>query len=273
MSDGKQVKLLNRHFTFSKAEGAVISSVNEMANYMIAWLNDGKYRDIQVIPEDYVFDATTIKNIRPQHHANAETYLYGYGYGWFVQSNKGHYDVEHGGNVPGFSTQMVLYPNDNIGIVVIANQNNSALPYMIEDVISNRMLNLEKTPIEDYEVHISEIWNKPRDIQPINAENPPTHNLNAYCGSYLNKGYGQIEIEEEDDKLYIIFPEHRFVLEHRNYNNFIMVNTEEIPEVFGLPFFGLSFQINLSGDINALTIALQREPVKFEKIVLSNSTE
>lgn len=265
LSEGSQVKLMNRNYTFSKAEGAVISSVSEMGNYLIAWLNDGEFKSEQVIPKNYITEATSIKNLIPQNNSESTRNFRGYGYGWFVQDHKGHYKVQHGGNVPGFSTQMVTFPNEKVGIIVITNQNNSALPYFVEDVITNRMLNIPRKPIEEYEVHVSEIWNKVREIKPQNNDQQPTHDYQDYCGTYLEEGHGTVYIRTENNMLFIKFPEHEFVLEHRNFNNFVMVNTYEIPEVFGLPFFGLSFQINFEGNIESLTLEIQSEPVKFVK--------
>jgi len=265
LSDGSQVKLLNRNFTFGKAEGAVISSVNEMANYLITWLNFGQFKGVQVIPNEYISEATSIKNIIDQNNDSSNMDFRGYGYGWFVQNHRGHYNVEHGGNVPGFSTQMATFPNDKVGIIVITNQNNSALPYFVEDVITNRMLNLPRKPIEEYEVHIAEIWNKVREIKPHNNKHKPTHNLKEYCGTYSDKGHGTVHIRTENGLLFIKFPQYEFVLEHRNFNNYVMANTHEIPEVFGLPFFGLSFQIDFEGNIRSLSLEIQSEPVKFIK--------
>ncbi|MDT0554650.1 serine hydrolase [Patiriisocius hiemis] len=265
LSEGAQVKLLNRNFTFSKPEGAVISSVNEMANYLISWLNNGKYKGKQVIPAEFINEATSIKNIIPQNYTESNREFSGYGYGWFVQSQKGRYKVQHGGNVPGFSTQMATFPNEKVGIIVITNQNNSALPYLVEDLITNRMFRLPRTAIEDYDVQISEIWNKVREINPENNKQKPTHPYREYCGTYSEEGHGTIHIRTENDMLFIKFPEYEFVLEHRNFNNFVMVNTYEIPEVFGLPYFGLSFQIDFDGNISSLTLEIQSEPVKFIK--------
>ena len=265
LSAGSQVKLLNRNFTFSKAEGAVISSVKEMCNYLIAWLNDGKYNGNQVIPREYITQASTIKNSMPPNNRVSKRQFNGYGYGWFVQNQKGHYKVQHGGNVPGFSTQMATFPNEKIGIIVITNQNNSALPYLVEDMITDRLFNLPTKPLEEYEVNIAEIWNALRKIKPPNDNQKPTHKYEDYCGSYHEEGHGTIHIRNEKDTLFIRFPEHEFVLEHRNFNNFVMVNTYEIPEVFGLPFFGLSFQIDFTGEIGSLTLEIQSEPVKFVK--------
>jgi len=264
LSEGKQVKLLNREFTFSKAEGAIVSSAKDMGNYMITWLNNGRYKEKQVIPENYIFEAITIKNIRPQNSMNTDTYLYGYGYGWFIQSFKGNYNVEHGGNVPGFSCQLAMYPYEKLGIIVLTNQNNSALPYLVEDIITNRMLKLPQQPINEYTVNIAEIGNRVREVNSIN-NNELIHPLNNYCGTYTNGGYGTIEIFKKGKILHIKFPENSFVLEHQNDETFNMANTIEIPETFSVRFFNLEFHTNLIGNINSLSISFQREPVVFEK--------
>ncbi len=265
LSEGEQVKLLNRYFNFGKPEGAVISTVNEMGNYLIAWLNEGKFQEQQIIPENYIAKASSAQNILTENKAGEDFRMRGYGYGWFIDYKEGHYKVHHGGNVPGYSTQVAMYPNDNIGIVVISNQNNSALPYLVEDVISNRLLNLEQKELKEYDVNIAEIWNKVRPVNTHNETQKVTHALKAYCGTYYNAGHGAVSISEKNDYLYIQFPAHKFILEHQNYNNFIMLNTEEVPETFGVSHFPLFFQINFDGAIESLSLWIQSDPVVFER--------
>ena len=57
-----------------------------------------------------------------------DIHMQAYGYGWMMGSYKGHYRVEHGGNINGFSANVAFYPSDSIGIVVLTNQSGSSIP-------------------------------------------------------------------------------------------------------------------------------------------------
>ena len=114
--------------------GSINSSANEMSNWLITWINKGKFRGKEILSENYrdeaigshavVSSALPDEKVPDAHFAN-------YGYGWFLSSYKSHYRVEHGGNIDGFSASVAFYPSDSIGIVVLANQNGSAVPGLV----------------------------------------------------------------------------------------------------------------------------------------------
>ena len=238
-----------------------------MANWMKTWLNNGNFNNIEVLPKNYTQEATSIKAIDnglPPETSDPNVYTFGYGYGWKINSNKGHYKVHHGGNVSGFSSQLVMYPTDNLGIVVLTNQNNSLLPYIVADIITNRMLKLQKTEWNKYPVKVSEINIVSKEIKSVNTEKKLTHSLADYCGKYSNLGFGTFEIVNENNNLYAVFPEYKFRLEHQYYDIFILKATKEIPQVMN-PEFYLNFTIDNDGNVSTIKINLQDEPVEFEK--------
>jgi CubicO group peptidase (beta-lactamase class C family) len=58
-----------------------------------------------------------------------------YGFGWFVESQKGHRVVEHNGRWQGFSTQISRYLDDGITVAVLTNQGNCD-PHLIADEVA-----------------------------------------------------------------------------------------------------------------------------------------
>ncbi len=253
--------LFEDYYSYSPA-GAIKSTSNDMANWMLTWLNNGKFNQAQVLPENYVKNATNIHNIMPQDGADSSVYLFGDGFGWRVQSFKGHYKVNHGGNTSGFSSQLVMYPYDKLGIVVLINQQNSLLPYIVADVITNRMLDLPKTNLDEYPVVVNDINAIDKKISELNIDKAPTHKLSDFCGKYSNKGYGTLEIIQENNALFAVFPAFKFRLQHNFYNIFIMKQIDEIPQVMN-PEFALNFSTDDDGKISAVKINLQSEPVVF----------
>jgi len=49
----------------------------------------------------------------------------GYGYGWMIGSYEGHRRIEHGGGIPGFTSDVILFPEDRLCVIMLT---NSAVP-------------------------------------------------------------------------------------------------------------------------------------------------
>ena len=108
-----------------------------------------------------------------------------------------------------------MYPTDSLGIVVLTNQNSSLLPYIVADVITNRMLKLQRTEWNKYPVKVTDIYPVSTEIKSINTEKKPTHSPADYCGKFSNPGFGTFEIVNKNNDLYAIFPDYKFRLEHQ----------------------------------------------------------
>ena len=267
MNKSKSEKVLFGELNNDKPAGGINSSANDMVNWMKVWLNNGQFNNQQILPVNFIQEAESYKameNGLPPESGDPNTYTFGYGYGWKINSNKGHYKVHHGGNVSGFSSQLVLYPTDKLGIIVLTNQNNSILPYIVSDIIANRMLKLPKIEWNKYPVKVIDINIANKDIKSINLDKKPTHNLNDYCGKFSNLGFGTFEIVNENNKLFAVFPDFRFQLEHQYYDIFILKATKEIPQIMN-PEFYLNFSLDYDGNVSIVKINFQEEPVEFIK--------
>ncbi|NHF61582.1 serine hydrolase [Flavobacteriaceae bacterium TP-CH-4] len=263
LSNGEIKKVIYEEYYNYKAAGAVRSSSKDMASWMIAWLNEGNFNGKQILPKTFVQNATTIHNIRP--NANEENaFLFGDGLGWRMEASSGKYKVYHGGNTSGFSSLVLTYPFEKLGVTVLSNQTNSILPYIIADVVKNRMLNLDETDVSDYPVNVTDIYVPSETNTELNPEKKPTHNLSSFIGKYENYGYGTIEIKLKDGNLYALYPKYQFFLEHLYFNIFVMIPKTEISQVMN-PEFAISFKTNNRGEISSLMINLQSKPVAFTK--------
>jgi CubicO group peptidase (beta-lactamase class C family) len=49
----------------------------------------------------------------------------GYGYGWFIRSIRGMTAIEHGGDIGGFSADVMRFPQEGIFIAVLANSDTT----------------------------------------------------------------------------------------------------------------------------------------------------
>jgi CubicO group peptidase (beta-lactamase class C family) len=98
--------------------GYLISSAEDMARYLIAQLNDGRYGGAAVLSP-----SGTAETHRPAvPTAESDT---SYGMGWFVGPVNDIPAVFHDGETFNFHANMVLIPGSNQGLVVLMNAENS----------------------------------------------------------------------------------------------------------------------------------------------------
>ncbi|WP_047547808.1 serine hydrolase [Psychroserpens sp. Hel_I_66] len=216
--------------------GSINSSVNDMSNWLITWINDGKFKGEQIIPENYITEAMSSQIVVGGGVPDEEfpdIHFANYGYGWFLQSYKGHYRVEHGGNIDGFSANVALYPSDNIGIVVLANQNGSPVPSLVRNTISDRLLGVEQSDwVGRYEKNLEKGKKAQEEVEKdseiSNVKNTKPSHINVdYTGIYSNKGYGNFEIIAENDSLFSILNGDKLYLHHFHYDVFELIDMTE----------------------------------------------
>jgi CubicO group peptidase (beta-lactamase class C family) len=243
--------------------GSINSSVNEMSNWVISWINGGKFKGEQILPESYVKEAMSPQMIMANSIPDKEfpdMHISTYGYGWMVSSYKGHYRVEHGGNINGFSANVAFFPTDSIGIVVLANQNGSLVPGIVRNIISDRLLKVDKTDwnkiqkekADEAKKQAAAGQEKSASIQKKGTKT--SHLLAEFTGDYSHPGYGTVDIQFERDSLFGQTPYQKVWLKHFHYNIFSLVGMEngkvDTTTVSPMQF---NFRINNMGEIASLS--------------------
>lgn len=267
LANGRIKELLFQEFDGAPAGGAINSTIDDMASWVKLWLDKGNFHGRRLLSEKFVNGATSFKavvNGAPPDSANPGNFIFGYGYGWNVNSYKGHYRVHHGGAVSGFSANVVMFPKEKIGIVVLSNQHNTALPYNITSMISERMLGLSRGKPYVYSKELYDINMVDETIKPLDQNKKISHDLDAYCGTYVHPGYGKFRIVKENGELYALFPTYKFRLEHQHYDVFMLKLINDIPQQFD-PAFTLNFRTNDEGRIAAVDTDFQRAGARFQK--------
>lgn len=255
--------------------GAINSSVNEMSNWLITWINGGKFKDEQIIPASYVSEAMSAQMVvsagtPSKEHPDA--HFANYGYGWFLSSYRGHYRVEHGGNIDGFSASASFFPTDSLGIVVLANQNGSQVPGIVRNMIADRMLNLNPQDWSGEGLKrvaeakaLQEKAKKEADSTKISTTKP-SHVLAEYTGSYENQGYGKLELDLVSDTLRVKTSLYDGVLLHEHYDifNLHLIYQGEIKMDNPIK---VSFQTAINGDISGLETQVEAalDPIEFKR--------
>lgn len=250
--------------------GGMSSSLSDMLKWAEALLNNGK---------GLVNTATWKEIISPQavSHFIEESYgisdkitMESYGLGWILFSYRGHYMVLHGGNIDGFSASIMLFPHENIAIIVLTNKHLTLFPMTLGATLADKLLGLpsgrwiEKyKEVTDYErdpfVLEQEKFNSQR-----HENTEPSHPLHEYQGSYYHPGYGKIDIAVKNNYLEMDFHNFKIPLAHWHYDVFTINETANVPI---LEHLKISFSENLYGDIAGLAIPFEPTvaPIYFTK--------
>ncbi|KAF5346705.1 hypothetical protein D9756_010345 [Leucocoprinus leucothites] len=158
--------------------GAVgaLTSARDLATWVSMLLNEGKhpYTDEQVIPSHVVEHAATGVTVTEGKASYPELSLRVYRAGQWRYSYRSCKLVKHGGNNPGYKTQVTQIPNNDLAIVSLRNDANggwlmeSAKWRIIDDVLFNR-----QEPI-DWSSSYGGIWaNYTRNAQVLTPRPSP----------------------------------------------------------------------------------------------------
>ncbi|TDK46150.1 serine hydrolase [Algoriphagus formosus] len=279
--DGKTKRMDYYNIAAMGPAGAINSSVSEMSNWLITWINGGKFKGEQIIPQDYVKEAMSAQMVvaagtPSKEHPDVQ--FSNYGYGWFLASYRGHYRVEHGGNIDGFSASASFFPTDSLGIMILTNQNGSPLPGVVRNIVSDRMLNLEPSDwlgetVKKLE-EAKEAQAKAKAATDSTAKaslTKPSHILMDYTGTYEHPGYGKMEIDLKNDTLFVQTGLLGGFLEHKDYDTFNMylIYQGEPNKDNAFPF---QFVSNMTGDISGLKAPFEPalDPIEFKRTPKEN---
>jgi len=126
--------------------GSINSNVLDMAQWLRLQLNRGEYEGSRLIGEENLSETWTTQI--------AITENVGYGMGWMIREWEGQSVIEHGGNVDGFSAQVAMLPESNLGFVLLTNASISTLPSSALNIVWDALLGEEPADdgaTEDYE--------------------------------------------------------------------------------------------------------------------------
>lgn len=266
------------HIAAMSPAGSINSSVKEMGNWLVTWINAGKFSDQKILPPDYTKEAMSSQMVINAALPETETpdvYFSTYGYGWMMASYKGHYRVEHGGNIDGFSASTAFFPSDSLGIVVLTNQNGSSVPSVVRNTIADRLLDIEPTDWNNtlhkkYEEALKKQKEAEKEAESSQQTGTrPSHILQDFTGIYSNPGYGAFEIVLNNDSLLANFKLNKAWLKHYHYDIFqpFFFDDKNPIDSTTNPSLLINFSTNDLGEIASLKVKVEPtlDPIEFKR--------
>ena len=165
---------------------------------------------------------------------------------------------------------MTLYPQEGVGLVVLTNQDGSALPNLITLHASDRIFG---PPQRDWNgealarrnaaaVEQRQAEQKKQSVRVLNTK--PSHPLADYVGDYSDSGYGTLAVTLDSGHLVAMFNGIRTSLEHWHYDVFNGLRNPADPTFEDMKY---AFTGNVKGDIDALAAPFEPsvDPIAFRR--------
>lgn len=259
------------------AAGGIISSANDMSQWLRLQLNRGQASETQQI-----FSAAQSHEMWQQHtpievsEASQKrfptTHFKAYGLGWSLSDYLGRKVVGHGGGYDGMYSKVTLIPEENLGIVVLTNSMTSitnAITYETLDMLlgseSRDWLSEDLVLFVDgrknFEKRITE------SIQPVAENTRPSRPLEEFTGSFQCPLYGNavVELNPQQQLVLKLLPNRQLVatLEHLHFDTFIVRWQNE------LAWFAegtVTFDSNAKGIVDAMHFDIPNDDMWFYEL-------
>lgn len=112
--------------------GSINSNVLDMAQWLRFQLGRGEYEGERLISKEQLQETWIPQiTIGPQ---------ISYGLGWMIHNWEGQQVVEHGGNTDGFSAEVAMLPDSNLGFVLLTNASASPLQQTSRNIVWETLL-------------------------------------------------------------------------------------------------------------------------------------
>lgn len=256
---------------FSSA-GSIASNAEDMSKWLRLQLRKGLLSSAGgeekwlFSPEQHyqMTSAKTVQEIPQFFVEHFDTNFRAYGFGWGLNDYRGHTLVGHTGGILGMVTKIVMVPKQNLGLVILTNQQSgSAFNAMANDMLDH-LLGLEKRDwvgilsqrLESKQKEtaqlLAEIANISKESKSLKSR-PASLPLKDYAKVYEDAWYGDIEVVWNDDKLEMRFSRTKVLighLEHYQHNTFIARWYERS---FDADAF-VNFQLDENGEVASATM-------------------
>ena len=250
--------------------GAIISNINELSHWLVALMNDGSYNGKQVLPPN-VLKATMqpaigLPNALGEALGYWEVLNPDYGMGRQTASYRGHLMTFHGGDLPGFHSQVSFLANEKIGVIVLVIGDHAAPLYNVVSYnVYERLLGMDQTPWSERRLKIRLANKKAGTEARAKAggdrvpNTKPSHPLSDYAAEYENPAYGIVKIGCKSEQLDFTFHEFQYPLSHFHYDRFDTPDDEQYGR------FSVNFRTNPQGDISEAVMSIDEAEVVFTR--------
>jgi CubicO group peptidase (beta-lactamase class C family) len=261
--DGEVVPVPHRNIDNVAPAGSILSSVSDMSRWMLLMLNEGELDGKRILSKETVAEVWSPNVIYPMSPESKalypSTHFSTYGLGWGLRDYRGRFVATHTGGIDGMLSQILVVPEEELGIVVLTNTSPSgsfahaAITFHVLDAF------LGASGETDWKASFLALGKKMDELQK-EAERKveagrvkgtsPSLPLEGYAGKYENDMYGTVGLGVEEGHL--VLRRHAGWVgdaEHWHYDTFRVVWRDR---VMGKTL--VTFRLNPDGKVGALEV-------------------
>jgi hypothetical protein len=204
----EELYLMKKDNTMQSA-GGLITTVEDMANWLIFNINEGKFKGKQLVPAEVVRMAHSPLS---KHKSKRKPYgSVGYGLGWENGIYQGKRVVQHDGGFAGFRTHVAFMPDTKVGITVLVNDGwvGGGVAHELSRFVFDWWMNGGKST-RDLDAYIKATTKKVKKYRKFIADDKAkrakrawtlTEPLASYTGTYYSKSLGKVYVKLKNGKL------------------------------------------------------------------------
>lgn len=256
------------------AGGSLWSTVNDMTHWLMFNLNHGATTSGRRLLREKTLAEIQSPVLPIGADPVAPSAEAMYGLGWFIDAHRARRRISHTGFIHDVSSCVTLLPEEGIAAVSFVNFgatrlanliNQFALEVLMGDEAERTLEGRLRQYEEDLEV------NRRRTTSAHRAPGTtPTHELRQYVGTYLNPGYGTLDISSDRRSLFIRYGDFDLRLDHWHYDSWVAAENDlfEIhkPHAFDRSS-QFTFVTNANHGVTAVLIQFEPAtvPIRFER--------
>jgi CubicO group peptidase (beta-lactamase class C family) len=198
------------------AAGAIRCNINEMAKWVTVQLAGGMLADgtylFSTKQHKEMWSPQTILPVSDDSYAVNRTHFRAYGLGWGLEDYQGYKRVSHTGGLLGMVSYVNLFPELNLGVIVLTNQQSgAAMSAISQHVLTSYVGAGERDWVDFYRKQVDEREAEFAAIEAKAAEvashggTKPSLPLSAYAGTYRDDWRGDVWIREDGGHLTLEF--------------------------------------------------------------------
>lgn len=190
----------------SGAAGGIQCSLNDMLIWAKLWLAQGKMTDGQALfsaaQQRQMWSAKTIMPLSNTDARYNRSHFSSYALGWRLNDVDGYLRVHHSGSLAGMYSALSIFPELDLAIVVLTNQQSSGARDALMYTTMKPFLGDSKTDwLEVFAAQSPAIAPAPSTDKTYTAANPLSGQLAEYKGEYRDPWLGQFFVEQQDHRL------------------------------------------------------------------------
>lgn len=251
---GKLVKIPLANIDNMGASASIVSCVADMKNWMLLQLNNGKFNNQQIIPQEVIMETRKSNTIVNDVYSKTfkSKHFTTYGLGWVMSDYEGRRIIEHSGGANGFVTKTELVPEENLGVIVYTNTDANSLYDALCKQVLEAYLNVPYRNVS--EMYFTNSAKNKAEEERLQQAITDSVNMkfalplpqSAYVGKYKNDLYGTVEVKLIKNKLQLFFEHHPNnigMLHHIKDNRFTCVYIDVVCGVEPVSFTMLNNKI------------------------------